>query len=254
MGASSKYLLRGEMSDPVDTDALLAEQMAYYRARAPEYDEAYRRQGRYDNEREEINRQWLHEIDQVRSALDAFEPRGHVLELASGTGEWTKQIARHADSVTAVDASPETLAIARQKLAGVPTPVRLVVADLFDWRPERRYHSVFLAFWLSHVPKSRFDSLWALISDALLPGGRFFLVDSLPVRWSTGEGTEPEEEQSGISVRRLNDGSEFRIVKVYWSQKELEARLAKLGWVTKISTTERFCLYGHGKRQASLHP
>lgn len=214
------------MNDPTDIDGLLAEQVAYYQARAPEYDEAYRRQGRYEHGREEINRQWLREIDEVRRALDAFNPSGDVLELAAGTGEWTIQIARYANSITAVDASPEALGIAREKVAEISTPVRFVVADLFRWRPQHLHDSVVLAFWLSHVPRSRFDSLWHLVSDALLPDGRFFFVDSLPTRWSTGEGTEPEEQRAEISIRHLNDGREFRVVKVYWSERRVVKKAA----------------------------
>ena len=40
-------ILRGETL-PVNDDALLAEQRAYYRARAPEYDEWWQRHDRYD--------------------------------------------------------------------------------------------------------------------------------------------------------------------------------------------------------------
>lgn len=246
---SSRLAIDEGMSEPTDIDGLLAEQIAYYRARAPEYDEAYRRQGRYDHGQEEVNRQWLREIDEVREALDAFNPSGAVLELAAGTGEWTIQIARYADSITAVDASQEALAIAREKLVGTPTPTRFVVEDLFRWRPQHRHDAVVLAFWMSHVPRSRFDSLWHLVSDALLPDGRFFFVDSLPARWSTGEGTEPEEQRTEISIRHLNDGREFRVVKVYWSEEELKARLADLGWDAEINETERFFLYGHGRRR-----
>lgn len=236
------------MSDPVDADALLAEQVDYYRARAPEYDEVYERRGRYEHKQEEVNRQWLDEIEEVKYALDAFRPSGHVLELAPGTGEWTLQIARHAESITAVDASSEALAIAREKLAETSTPVRFVEADLFKWKPERRFDAVVFAFWLSHVPRMRFEDFLRLVSEALLPGGRFFFVDSAPVRWSTGEDVGQAEADSGISVRQLNDGRQFRIVKVYWSKKELLGRLRELGWVPEINTTARFFIFGQGKR------
>lgn len=168
------------MSDPVDADALLAEQVAYYRARAPEYDEVYERRGRYEHKQEEVNRQWLDESEKVKYALDAFRPSGHVLELAPGTGEWTLQIARHAETITAVDASSEALAIAREKLAETSTPVRFVEADLFKWKPERRFDAVVFAFWLSHSadairgllsPRIRGSSTWrALLLRRQCPG------------------------------------------------------------------------------------
>ncbi len=71
-----------------------------------------------------------------------------MLELACGTGLWTVELARHADSVTAVDASPEVLGINRARIqeTGHETPVRYVEADLFDWRPDAAYDAVFFGF------------------------------------------------------------------------------------------------------------
>src|SRR5579884_3468249 len=92
------------------TAGLLQQQIAYYRARAGEYDEWFLRQGRYDRG-PGLNARWFAEVDEVRRALDAFAPAGSVLELAAGTGLWTEQLARHAARLTAVDSSPEALAL-----------------------------------------------------------------------------------------------------------------------------------------------
>lgn len=76
---------------------LLDEQVSFYRAIAADY----LRQG-LD----------LPGGDELTEALEAFRPTGSVLELACGPGVWTGQLLRHATDVTAVDASPEMLAIA----------------------------------------------------------------------------------------------------------------------------------------------
>lgn len=111
-------------------DSLLAEQVAYYRAAAAEYeDHALTQVGQAK--------------DELIAALDAFRPAGSVLELACGPGTWTGQLLRHAASVTAVDASPEMLAIARTRT--LDQQVRFLQADVFTWRPERRYDVVFSA-------------------------------------------------------------------------------------------------------------
>jgi demethylmenaquinone methyltransferase/2-methoxy-6-polyprenyl-1,4-benzoquinol methylase len=139
-----------------DLDQLLAEQAAYYRAVAQEYEE--------------------HTLPfdgggELAAALDAFRPSGSVLELACGPGIWTGQLLRHATEVTAVDASPEMLAIASARTDS--ERVRYVEANIFDWRPDRRYDVAFFGFWLSHVPLERFDAFWALVGDCLKPGGGF---------------------------------------------------------------------------------
>jgi len=146
---------------------LLEGQLAYYRARADEYDDWFLRRERHDRG-PEWNRRWFSELDKIRQELGRFGPLGRVLELACGTGLWTV-LARHATSVTAVNASPEVLGINRARLreAGRETAVRYVAADLFDWRPDAAYDAVFFGFWLSHVPPERFERFWDLVGSAL---------------------------------------------------------------------------------------
>ena len=48
-------------------------------------------------------------------------------------------------------------------------------------------------------------------------------------------------------LRRLNDGREFRIVKVLYDPLELEGRLAGMGWRFWVRTTEKHLLYGFGE-------
>ena len=153
-------------------DRLLEGQLAYYRARAGEYDEWFLRKGRHDRG-PEWNRGWFLELERVRRELDRFGPTGRVLELACGTGLWTVELARHAAGITAVDASPEVLDINRARLqeARPEIPVPYVSADLFDWSPDDAYDVVFFGFWLSHVPSERFADFWELVRSALRPGG-----------------------------------------------------------------------------------
>jgi SAM-dependent methyltransferase len=96
---------------------------------------------------------WDAEIEQVRQALAEFNPRGNVLELASGTGIWSGELARFADALTLVDSSPEAMAI---NAARVEHPrVRRVHADLearlsfkrgLGWQAEVRTTPNFVLF------------------------------------------------------------------------------------------------------------
>ena len=209
---------------------LLAEQKAYYRARAAEYDEWWERTGALVAS-PAFREWWEQEKALVYETLLAFGARGNVLELAAGTGNFTRSLVGAASSVTAVDASEETLAIAAAKVAAVEgaCPVELVVADLFEWRPNRRYDVVFFSFWLSHVPSDRFDGFWSLVADALQPDGRVFFVDN-------AHGTDVDRV-GDTTVRTLNDGSQFRIVKRYWDPPDLVSDLGELGWDADVRTT-----------------
>jgi demethylmenaquinone methyltransferase/2-methoxy-6-polyprenyl-1,4-benzoquinol methylase len=210
---------------------LLAEQVAYYRALAPEYLDGVLR---------------LPGGDEIEAALDAFAPAGDVLELACGPGWWTRRLLRDARTVTAVDAAPEMLAIAREAM-GDDERVRFVLADLFAWRPDRRYDAVFFGFWLSHVPLERFAAFWALVSDCLAPGGRVFFADDA---YRTPDELVEGEASSTIR-RRLRDGSAYRAVKVPHTPRELERRLAELGWDIAVSPTAGPFFWGAGTRSLS---
>ena len=54
-------------------DAILAGQQAYYRARAPEYDQWFLRQGRYDRGPEETAA-WFSEVRRLDDVLRAVLP------------------------------------------------------------------------------------------------------------------------------------------------------------------------------------
>jgi demethylmenaquinone methyltransferase/2-methoxy-6-polyprenyl-1,4-benzoquinol methylase len=180
---------------------LLEEMREYYAARAPEYEDWWYRRGPFQLDPERKAR-WDADIHEVERALDDVLG-GTVVELAAGTGTWTRKLVAGADRVVAVDASPETLAL--------NTPqAEHVVADLFDWRPAERFDLCFFGFWLSHVPDERLDEFWALVRAALKPGGRVFLIDS-----GAGDPVHATLSHSGVETRRLQDGREFRIVKRY---------------------------------------
>lgn len=230
-------------------ERLLADQIAYYRRRAGEYDEWFLRQGRYDHG-PELNRRWFDEVAQVGRALADLDPRGRVLELAGGTGLWTERLIEHADTVTVVDAFPEVLAINRDRIArrGALERVRYVEADLFAWRPTERHDLVSFTFWLSHVPPERFDAFWDAVAAAIAPGGRFFFADSRHNPTSTASDHRLGGPEQTTALRRLNDGSEFTIVKVFYEPAALAGRLAHLGWRAEVRATPSYFIYGWGER------
>jgi demethylmenaquinone methyltransferase/2-methoxy-6-polyprenyl-1,4-benzoquinol methylase len=224
---------------------LLSEQRRYYRARAPEYDAWWQRQGRY-NRGAAANAQWFAEVAVLERALEQFGPGGDILELACGTGLWTNVLVRHARRLTAVDAAPEMIARARARLGDARA--QLVEADLFAWSPPPgAYDLCFFGFWLSHVPESRFDPFWMTVADALRPAGRVFFIDSDRSERSTAfdHHLPPADEET--MLRRLDSGHEFRIVKRFYSPPWLERRLAGLGFRVAVRRTGEFFIYGAGE-------
>jgi demethylmenaquinone methyltransferase/2-methoxy-6-polyprenyl-1,4-benzoquinol methylase len=225
-------------------DALLTEQLDYYRARAGEYDRWWNREGRFDRG-DEANARWFAEGAELERVLDAFHPRGDVLELACGTGLWTRHLVGYADTLTAVDGSEEVLAINRARV-GDPS-VRYVQADLFDWTPPPDGYDVcFFSFWLSHVPQQRFAAFWEMVARALRPGGRVLFIDSARTDRSTAADHQLPVGDEATMTRRLDDGREFQIVKRFYDPRALESELASLGWAFEVAGTGEFFIYGTG--------
>lgn len=215
-----------------ELDSLLAEQVAYYKARAPEYDATHA----FDA----ASRATL--LD----ALRAFAPRGRVLELACGTGQWTEELAGHASLLTAVDASTEMIALNRARVQ--QDNVRYVVADLFGWSTPERYDVVFFSMWLSHVPPQRFEGFWALVGDCLEEKGRVFMIDELPAvadheRWISNP-------IAPVVERPLSTGARYRAIKMLQDPAELDARLSRLGWRADIRAVSWRMFYATAETRA----
>jgi 2-polyprenyl-3-methyl-5-hydroxy-6-metoxy-1,4-benzoquinol methylase len=210
------YLSPVAADDGAMTEEALASQADYYRRRAGEYDvTAY---GDVVTARARIARL----VAQLR-------PTGTVLEIACGTGLWTEALAGRAETVTAVDAAPEVVAIARERVRSAN--VRFEVADVFSWATPERYDVIFFAAWLSHVPMSLFERFWLLLRQLLAEGGRVLFIDEhIDVR--AKETYLPGTDE--IVERRLRDGSRHRVVKNFVDPEWLAHRLRGIGWECRI--------------------
>ena len=237
-GACRPYDAGMQGEDPGDAlEPLLAEQLAYYRAGAPEYGETAI---------PELGEGTLRAAaDELAAAVEAFGVAGDVLELACGPGTCTGSLLRGATSLTAVDGAPEMLEIARAAIGD--ERVRFVEADIFEWTPDRRYDCVCFGFWLSHVPLERFESFWAIVAGALKPDGRVLFIDD-------GYRTEDEliEGPESSTIRRtLGDGSTYR-----WSRSPTRRRSSRpscggSGGTSPCTTTSGPFYWGDGGRGRS---
>jgi demethylmenaquinone methyltransferase/2-methoxy-6-polyprenyl-1,4-benzoquinol methylase len=221
------------------SDDILDRQLAFYRSDAAAYEawhtEVFERGGGGS-----FGEACRRDRQRALTDLEALGPLGRVLELACGTGSYTPFLLARATRVTAVDASPESLDIARSKLAGSAERLAWIEADLFHWTPSRRWDTVFFAYWLSHVPSTRFGTFWSLVEEALVPNGRVFLIDStgspIPLEYSDGTSTYRADDDRGAELsRRELDGRTYHVVKVVRGRAELAARLADLGWRASLA-------------------
>jgi SAM-dependent methyltransferase len=175
----------------------------------------------------------------ISDLLERWAPLGRVLEIAGGTGRLAELYVPHAASAVLLDTAPESLDIARRRLAEHGSAVELTRADVFTWEGGRRaFDTIVFSAWLHHVPHARFETFWHIVESRLAEGGRviFDFPDvNMTASWETDVPEEPTEEYGfyapvdGISIRD-HFGRRWRVVHNLWDPHELEARLADLGW------------------------
>ena len=236
-------------------DDLVAEQIAYYRARAPWYDDWWYRRGQYAGRRVDEHAAEVQVLlDDLDEWVRAVAPHD-VLEIAAGTGELTRRIAPRVSRMTVLDAAPETLEINRSKLGPGAGRVEYVVADVFAWEPPRAFDAVVFGFWISHVPRDRWDGFWALVRAALRSGGHIWFADSAPppeaqdARHVHGDGVV--DQATDVHVRELPDGRVFRAVKRFHDPATLQRDLERRGFDVTIRTTGPANFVGRGT--SSVH-
>ena len=230
---------------PREADGLGAEMIAYYAARAPEYDDFYLRRGHY--QRGPIHdTAWQAELDVVTRWLDEQPIRGEIVELAAGTGWWSPLLAQKGE-LWAYDAAEPPLDRARDRLLAHHLRAHLHVRDAWA-EPDREVDSVFAGFWLSHVARADLAGFLGLVRRWLKPGGAFFFVDSRRDPHAAPEWRRPEAAPD-VQLRTLDDGRQFRVVKVFYEPAELADALRTAGFTTpEIQTTSRFFVFASAGR------
>ena len=218
-----------------------AEMLAYYEARAPEYDDWYLRRGRYA--RGPIDDMaWTSDLDAATLWLDGLGLGGRIVELAAGTGWWSPLLATRGE-LWCYDGNPAPLERARERLVAHDLRAHLHVRDAWA-EPEFAADTLFAGFWLSHVPRARLAGFLELARRWLKPGGTFAFIDSRyePRMSAVDHRHDPAAE---TTLRRLDDGREFTIPKVFYEPAELEAALLAAGFQTAtVTVTPRFFLLG----------
>jgi Methyltransferase domain len=220
--------------DPAAHDELIA----YYEARAAEYDDWYLRRGRYA--RGPIHdAAWNAELDAAGRWLDGLTfPPGRIVELAAGTGWWSPLLADKGE-LWSSDAAEAPLDRARERLLAHGLRAHLHVRDAWAEPEGDPAAGLFAGFWLSHVRRNRTSAFLELAGRWLAPGGRLAIIDSLPDPQS-GAADHPAPA-GDRAERRLDDGRTFTIDKVYRSPEEIADAVTAAGFGdVDVRSTGRF--------------
>jgi len=188
----------------------------YYRARAPEYEQAYYRP--VPERRREID----NEAEYLRGLVKGKD----VLDIACGTGYWTQIMSQTARFIAAADISPEMLREACKK--EYKAPVEFAIADLYrvPFQPAS-FDIVSLGFWFSHESKRRYDQFFQRIVQPLKDDGLIWMVDNNPpAEGSRMDSVGTDSEGNNLKKRYLHSGEEYIILKNYFTEDQLRATFA----------------------------
>lgn len=184
----------------------------YYNKRAPHFDKPY-----------DFNHpDYGNELKDLAAAIAGFLKGKRVLEVAAGTGIWTRVASECVTSITATDATPATLAEAHVKFKDHPK-VSLVQADAYRLQDVPGTFDCGLAIqWFSHVPKKRYDEFFDSFHGRVGSGAAVFVADSsieavMPMGTYSKLG-DPDTYQQ----RKLPDGSTFEIIKNFFTDEDLK--------------------------------
>jgi SAM-dependent methyltransferase len=187
---------------------------AYYAQRAVEYERVY-----YKPERQT-------DLRAIEAVLPALFAQRRVLEIACGTGWWTRFGARDCAHWLATDANTANLAIARNKpLPRGKVEFAMVDAYMLDGLAERRFDAAFAGFWWSHVPLARLEPWLEHLHARLVPGARVVMLDNRYVPTSNLPITRRDNEGNSYQRRALDDGSVHEVLKNFPDRDEAFAAI-----------------------------
>ncbi|HEY9282415.1 MAG TPA: class I SAM-dependent methyltransferase [Pyrinomonadaceae bacterium] len=118
---------------------------------------------------------WNHNAHYHGYLLGHLPERCHrVLEIGCGTGDFSRLLARRAESVLAVDLSPRMIRAARERSEAYPN-IEFVAADAMSHQlPAGHFDCVATLTTLHHLPAA---PALRKIREALKPGGVFVCLD-----------------------------------------------------------------------------
>ena len=203
---------------------------AYYAKRAAEYERFYDKPERQA------------EYAALRERVAGLLAGRRVLELACGTGYWTKVMSATAREVTALDFNQEMLDVAGSK--NLPKDkVAFGIGDAYAL-PDlgRRHDALFAGFWWSHVLLQDLDSFLRGAVDAVAPGALIVFLDNRFVEGSNTPVSRRDAQGNGYQPRALDDGSIYEVLKNFPDDAELLRRASAHGTQAKVENFKYFWL------------
>ncbi|UCG91785.1 MAG: class I SAM-dependent methyltransferase [candidate division WOR-3 bacterium] len=198
-----------------DWDKIYRDMSSYYEARAQEYDEFYIGKSPAIPRPESYTR----DVEKIGEMVKSFG-RGHVIDIACGTGFWLRYYARNCSRITLFDYSEKMLAVCKKRVDDLclEDKCSFVRGDFFEYTfGERSFDSTLVGFFICHLSPQQEERFFLKVNKFLRPHGQFMIIDSC---WSHERAHYRNKE--GIQERTLNDGRTFTIYKRYFDESDIK--------------------------------
>lgn len=182
--------------------------VGYYARRAEEYEEVYN----HDDLRRRAAQAKI-----SRTIRNHLKER-HVLELACGTGYWTKSLSHTAKSIVATDINKEVMEVAKKRI--FHCDVTFQQEDIYKFSfDENTFSGGMSHFLFSHIPKSEIHGFLQRFHKVLKPGATVIISDDMQSPLDNPI-LKPKDNNT-YSERQLTDGSKYLILKNFFNAEEL---------------------------------
>jgi demethylmenaquinone methyltransferase/2-methoxy-6-polyprenyl-1,4-benzoquinol methylase len=199
----------------------------YYAKRALEYEEIYLK-----SERQEC-------INKTKVLLKKYFVNKNVLEVACGTGFWTRVISEVSAKILATDINHEVMDIAKNK--EYKCKVEFIQDDSYRLDEiKEKYDALFAGFWFSHIPKSKINEFFEVIEKKLHKNAILVFMDNMYVEGNSTPISGFDDEGNSYQLRKLKDNSRHEVLKNFYDEKNLKELFMKYADDIEISNFQYY--------------
>ena len=207
-------------------DKIKQEMMLYYNERAEEYDQIY-----LGKEYATIDPDvYKRDVVKVSKMISRFG-KGHLIDIACGTGFWLPNYAGNCDQITFLEQSERMLSICKERVEklGLKNISNFIQGDFLDVNLETsKYDCALVGFLLSHLTHEQEKTFWGRLKEILKTNSQLMFIDSA---WNKKR--KQYREKEGIQERVLNDGRTFKVYKRYFKKSDVKEMFERYNFVIK---------------------
>lgn len=221
------------------TDKITKDLTDYYSRRAEEYESVYNRPDKVR----------LQEQNFIAEYIKKSMKGRYVLELASGTGYWTKYLLGNANKILAIDLSPEMLEIASKRYSHHPS-IQFLQHEAYN-PPQSipSFTGMMANFWFSHIPKRKIKLFLKTMHSRMTSNSFILFVDNVYQEDLGGKLVRKRGQIDTWKERQLETGERFLILKNYYSAKQLENIFSPYTDKVEIHYLKNFWLVGYNYKK-----